>query len=60
MIIGAKKFGTAVEAASWFAVIMRVAQFLFFARATVWSKITFSVLGALLVIVAVKAGMRVS
>lgn len=56
----AKRFGLAVEIVSWLSVILRVAQFLLFSAAAVWKKTTFSVLAALLALVALTSGLRLS
>lgn len=56
----AKKFGLAVEIASWMSVVLRVAQFLLFSTATAWRKATFAALAALLAAVAVTSGLRIA
>lgn len=56
----AKRFALAVEIASWTSVVLRVAQFLLFSTAAVWRKATFAALAALLALVALTSGLRLS
>lgn len=53
----ARAFGVAADAVSWAGILMRVAYFLLFSTTTVWRKVTFGTLAALLGVAVITSGL---
>lgn len=53
-------FGAVTSGVAWLSIVLRVAQFLLFSESAAWRKVTFGVLAALLALVAITSGLKVT
>lgn len=51
-------FDKAAQGVAWTSIMMRVAQFLFFSTVAIWRRVTFGVLAAMLLALAITSGLN--